>query len=332
MKKLFVLALLISLLSPVIFGLRDGISIGASSEGGKGFSFLIVGFDDAAENTDAMLLLSYSPRKNAVSFLQIPRDTYYNIGSGTNRINSVYGSHIARGESKNDAMSALVGAVSGALGVRIDGYAGYNGAAFKRIVGAIGELRIELPADMTYDRPDGERVTVLKKGENILNAEEALGFVRFREGYLMGDVGRVDAQKLFFRALATKLRSDFGLKMAFRLLSVGSEGIITDISAKDMVSIAIKNRSKIKNAGALFATLPGSTANAGDLGWYYAINKDASRKMLSDLELSVYRQFDIEGKLVKAETKEFIEIYNKIGHPYRIYDEDTLSDIDIKLG
>ena len=332
MKKLFVTALLISLISPVIFGLRDGVSIGASSDGGKGFSFLIVGFDDAAENTDAMLLLSYSPRKNAVSFLQIPRDTYYNSGTGTNRINSVYGSHIAKGESKKDAMSALVGAVSSALGVRIDGYAGYNGAAFKRMIGAIGDLTIELPEDMTYVRPDGEIVTVLKKGANILNPEEALSFVRFREGYLMGDVGRVDAQKLFFRALAAKLRSDFGLKMAFRLLSVGSEGIVTDISAKDMVSIAIKNRTKIKNATALFATLPGSTANAGALGWYYAVNKDASVKVLSDLELTVYRQFDLEGKLVKADSEEFLDIYNKINHPYRIYDEDTLSDLDIKLG
>ena len=57
-----------------------------------------------------------------------------------------------------------------------------------------------------------------------------------------------------------------------------------------MVSIAIKNRAKIKDATALFATLPGSTADAGDLGWYYAINKDASIKMLSDLELSHKRK------------------------------------------
>lgn len=332
MKKLLIVVVIISLLPSLLLSFKGGTSINSESGKDDGFSFLIAGFDDAGANTDALLLLSYSQRSNSVSFLQIPRDTYYNSGKGTNRINGVFASAVSEGLSKNEAMSSLVSAISGALGIKIDGYAGYDREAFKRILSAVGDIEVVLPYDLTYDRPDGERVVILKKGSNILGAEEALSFVRFREGYLMGDLGRVDAQKFFFKALAEKLRDSFGIRMAFRLLGVGSDGIVTDISPREMASLAIKSHSKIKSAKAYFVTLPGQSTDEGALGWYYAVNLDASKRVISALELNKYREFDLEARLLKADSEAFKAIYYKIGHPYRIYDEGSLTEINIKTG
>lgn len=332
MKKLVVFVLLLTVISPMLLSFKDGVTLRRGDDKDGAFTFLIAGFDDAAENTDALLLLSYSPKNNAVSFLQIPRDTYYHSGTGTNRINSVYSSLIAKGEDRNDAMSALCSAVSGALGVKINGFAGYDKVAFKRIMKAIGDIEIYLPKDLTYDRNDGERVTLYKAGSQVFTSEEVLNFVRFREGYLMGDLGRVDAQKLFFGALAKKLRNDFGVKMVFKLLSVGSEGIVSDISPREMAALAIKNRGKIMDAKVYFATLPGTSTEEGSLGWYYAVNREASIKVIEALDLTKYREFDIEGRFLKSDSENFRAIYNKTGHSYRIYDENTLTEMDIKVG
>ena len=42
----------------------------------KCFTYLVLGLDDAAQNADVIMLLSYIPCENRVSFVQIPRDTY----------------------------------------------------------------------------------------------------------------------------------------------------------------------------------------------------------------------------------------------------------------
>ena len=56
---------------------------------GKRVTVLCLGLDDAAANTDVILLLTLDPERQTVSVLQIPRDTYFSSKTPQNKINQL---------------------------------------------------------------------------------------------------------------------------------------------------------------------------------------------------------------------------------------------------
>ena len=72
--------------------------------------FLVVGCDEAAGNTDVIAVVSYDEDGSRLSFLQIPRDTYYGFGGVQNKLNQLYPytlAHTSGGRRRELAMSAL---------------------------------------------------------------------------------------------------------------------------------------------------------------------------------------------------------------------------------
>ncbi len=54
------------------------------------YNFLVIGKDKVGMNTDVIMAVSFDTKKNNVSILQIPRDTYVEYGGYGRKINSVY--------------------------------------------------------------------------------------------------------------------------------------------------------------------------------------------------------------------------------------------------
>jgi LCP family protein required for cell wall assembly len=159
--------------------------------------------------TDTILLLTTAPA-GVATLVSIPRDSLVTIpGYGENKINAAY----AFGGPE-----LLVQTVESATGVRIDGYVEVGFDGFYRVVQATGGV------DVCLDQPiDDVRAGIdLQAGCQRLGGADALGYVRARYSDPRGDLGRVERQRTFLRALAERAASPAVLLNPFRAVPLAA--------------------------------------------------------------------------------------------------------------
>ena len=328
MKKFIFLLLAVSTFSLAASG-RSSMSATLKEIREKDrYTFLICGYDDAAENTDAIALFDYDLNHNSASFVQIPRDTYISTDTVSGKINSVYSSLRARGYSRESAMDIFVATVSEVMGTSIDGYAGYTIKGLSRLIDNLGGIDLDLPFDFSFTDEGGEYSLNLKKGINHLSGDEAVKFVRYRKGYALGDLGRIDAQKIFLSSFIRQIKNSINLATSLKLVFNSGDGVYTNCKAMDIVNIALKIRGRITEAYVRYANLPGVAMQSENGTSYYLINRQASVKMLEALGFGT-NGFDSSERFVNRESAELRDIYYKDGIEWRIYDDSSLSSIGI---
>ena len=80
--------------------------------------------------------------------------------------------------------------------------------AVGEIVDAMGGVWFDVPRKMDYEDPYQDLSIHLDKGYQLLNGEQAMGVVRFRDGangYKTGDLGRIETQQAFLKAMVEQL-------------------------------------------------------------------------------------------------------------------------------
>ena len=306
----------------LFFGIRfvsscDDVSAALLADFGGDLTYLVCGYDDAAENTDVLVLLHYNSSNNAVSVIQIPRDTYYEYGTTQNKINQIFATERANGKSKKQSVEILKGEIEGTFDLEIDGYICVSTSTFSDIIDFVGGIDIYLP----YDLVVGD--LSLSVGFNRLTGEEALSFVRHRSSYLMGDVGRVDAQKIFLSGLLRKMRDDIGIKELVRLHKEYSDDVVNDIGLSDAVGFLVKNRGRINDIEFNYATIPGKSVKASGGVWYYSACRSAIVRMYEILGVPSLN-IDRNEKLLFDNEQEFSEIYYSNSINPTIYDDGDL--------
>ena len=92
--------------------------------------------------------------------------------------------------------------VSRLLGdVAIDRYVRVNVQGVEELVDALGGVTVYVPKDMKY-RDDSQHFYVdLKAGEQHLNGDQALQFLRFRYGEVLAILGGSGGSQLFMQAM-----------------------------------------------------------------------------------------------------------------------------------
>lgn len=181
--------------------------LGARKEGCA--TILLAGLDDAGIRTDTMMLLYIDGENRRINMLSLPRDTYISGDYSVPKLNSVYGGN-GCGE---EGMEALLDQVQNLIGYRPDGYLLVELDAFIEIVDAMGGVEFDVPQDMYYDDGSQDLHIDLKAGLQKLNGQDAMGLVRFRSGYAMADLRRVEVQRDFVKAAMDQWLS---LKKVFR--------------------------------------------------------------------------------------------------------------------
>ncbi|MEG1779298.1 MAG: LCP family protein, partial [Oscillospiraceae bacterium] len=78
---------------------------------------------------------------------------------------------------------------------------------------------------------------VIYQGEQTLNGEHAEWLVRYRKGYATGDIGRVNVQTEFLKALITSVKQK-GRINAVNLLAKNYSEITTDLPLNKMIEYA----------------------------------------------------------------------------------------------
>ena len=301
--KVFAVILIIAFVSAVLV---FGESVFATSP--SRLTCLIAGFDDAAENTDVLSVVDFDFSGNIIRVIQIPRDTYFNFGKSQNKINQIFPSLRAEGASKQRALKSLTETVGEALAISIDGYAGITTRALCDAVTSLGGIYVDTEKDMTLYAVDGAPILQLKKGENLLSADQALTLVRYRSGYVRGDLDRLDAQKLFIHGLYKTIVRNGGYKtLAVTLLSL--DGITTNISLAQVVP-RIGRVPNISGMTVDVNTLAGAAVQNDRGIWYYSLNRRGAIEMLSGFSTFNAEAFDKKRSFLKDDDKNFSNIYN----------------------
>lgn len=251
-------------------------------------TFLIVGKDRVAFNTDVMILVSLHENNNhyTADVLQIPRDTYCRDNSPNNKINAVYGSFYNSSDATTetgkieDGMEGLVSVLERNWLIKIDYWAIMDLDGFGSIVDGIGGVEMYVPFDMNYSDPTANPPLYinLKEGQQTLYSDEAEQFIRYRKGYVTGDLGRVDATKLFLTAFFVKLREELSITNPAALTNTVST-LMTYMTTDMDAGNAVDNVKKVLKLGLediTFFNLPGSDwakASGSNLS-YYTTNRD----------------------------------------------------------
>lgn len=277
-------------------------------------NILFLGMDREAGLTDVMMLIAVDRDTERITVLQIPRDTYAEYTDGSyKKLNGAYNS---LGGAKEVASF-----LSDSMGIEIHRYMCIGLDTFGEVVDALGGVEIDLPSDMKYSDPEQGLYIDLKAGKQTLDGKTAQHFVRFRSDYANGDLGRIDAQKLFMSAFFRTLCDKFSPVTAAKLVAV-AEGVETNIGASDMLGFC-SDALDMGGDGILFATLPGEEVTATVSGAsYYAISAPSVAE-LTELYFGRKKEFDSEKKFLNERYDSFKLIYEN----YVEYDVCSVSDI-----
>ncbi|WP_297077240.1 LCP family protein [Thermoleptolyngbya sp. M55_K2018_002] len=217
-----------------------------------GYHALVNSFDGLS---DTMLMLRFNPETGKLVVLSVPRDTRTRVaGLGVTKLNeaNAYGGPALTAQS----ISNLLG------GVPVDRYVRINVQGVEKLIDALGGVTVYVPKDMKYTDHSQHLYIDLKQGEQHLNGEQALQFLRFRyDAY--GDIGRVQRQQTLMRALVEQTLSPATLTRIPQILSVIQENVDTNLTVEELVAL-VGFAAQLKRADLQMLMLPGEFSGAGD--------------------------------------------------------------------
>ena len=266
------------------------------------YCILVTGRDRVSALTDVIMLACFDPAAERICVLQIPRDTYALYGDG--RYRKINGAQKELGE---DGLRVLL---ENALGIEIDGYLSLDLDAFGKSVDALGGVEIELDAPLRYSDPSQDLHIDLDSGRQTLDGKQAEMLVRYRSGYLRGDLDRLDVQKKFLAALFDTLRSKVSVANAYELASALLGEVSTDVNLALCTALALE-ALKLDKSRLLFCTLPGEDIVSRKSGAsFYVMAKSPTQRLLAEY-FCAEGELDEEKIFLNSSDRDFLEIYQK---------------------
>ncbi len=238
-------------------GRRDGV-----------FTVLVAGLDKVSQSTDTIMLATFDTKGKKVSILSIPRDTITRVSRANKKINSAYASH------KSDIF-ALYDEVESVTGIRPDKYVLVKVEGFVKLIDALGGVKVDVPVDMHYKDTAQDLTIDIDKGLQTLDGYDSMGFMRYRKNYAMGDIGRIQVQHTFIKALADKILRPETIPKIPTLAEIILDNVETDLTlgneiwlAKELVSLNFESDVRTD-------TLPGYAEYYKGLSYYFVNEREA---------------------------------------------------------
>ena len=211
------------------------------------FTILVSGADDENGGTDTNILVAVDTENHYVFGASIARDTKSLINGKLHKINFAYNA---------GGMELLADTVSDQLGIPVDYTVLVDLKAFQALVDAVDGVDFYIPVDMHYEDPYQDLSIHFSKGMRHLNGAEALKVVRCRNGYASQDIGRMQTQQDFLKAVAKKMLTPASLTRLDQFCKIFLQYVETDLNAGNLVWLG----TQVIGMGAdsiSFATLPG---------------------------------------------------------------------------
>ncbi|MGI5838188.1 MAG: LCP family protein [bacterium] len=262
---------------------------------GENINILILGIDvpvdgkgnvikGVAARSDTIMLATVDMEEKEVSLLSIPRDTKVRIPgrSGHDKMNAAH--------AYGGPMLALQTAEE-LFDIPVHYYIRTNVAGFSEIIDILGGVNIYVEKDMYYPDPWQDLVIDLKKGQQTLDGDKAMQYVRYRSDG--DDLTRIHRQQKFMTALADKMLKPATLLRIPNLMNEITKYITTNMEPADMLRLANlavgMNKENIQME--VMPGYPNNYAAGEDGGISYWIPDKTKVTRLMD---KVYRDIDAE--------------------------------------
>ncbi|MGL5972875.1 MAG: LCP family protein [Oscillospiraceae bacterium] len=283
-------------------GGSNGLNINLSSNKNKqkSVNILVAGIDNNSERetqllTDVLMLVNFNLQDSKISVLQIPRDTYVGNDYPSGKVNAIYSS----GKDKENKINNLLDYLKESLKIDINHYMTVDMDGFVNVIDSIGGVEMDVPYNIPKYNLVDHKISI-KKGKQVLDGKKSEVFVRYRAGYVEGDIGRVKAQRVFISAMVDQLKNT-GIKGIPKVLSALDDKVYSDMSIGDMTKYA-QAAMKVDLDAIEMHTLPGEFANKNGLS-YWSAHKKPLAKILNDN----FRPFS---NVVEEKDLKIIEIAN----------------------
>ena len=202
------------------------------------YTFMLVGRDTGGGgNTDTIIVVAYDVPNQQLNLMSIPRDTMVNVPWDIKRINSVY--NYAPYYDK-DGIDFLREELSYLIGFQPDYTVVVEWEAVGELVDAIDGVWFDVPLDMDYEDPTQEVWIHLDAGYQELDGDKAMQLLRYRQnnkmvngenvmygGYPNGDLGRVQTQQDFLKAVIEKCLSSISISNIPSMVSIFMDNVET---------------------------------------------------------------------------------------------------------
>lgn len=245
-------------------------------------NFLLMGVDskNASESkgtrTDTLMVFNVDKSSGQISILSIPRDTRAKIEGRKykEKINHAYaygGPDLAL-----DTVSNLLN-----LDLRYYVIADYN--FVRRFVDLIGGVEIDVAMDMYYEDPtaDPPLLIDLKGGNQVLDGDESLQYLRFRKGYKNADLGRIEAQQSFMKSMVKRTLRPINIIKLPQMYLAYNDYITTNIPFETIGKFGL-SALKYDLDNMKVQTLPGESQTIKGLS-YYVHYEEATKQLVREM-------------------------------------------------
>lgn len=251
-------------------------------------------------STDTIMVASFSPQNESLSFLSIPRDMRVNISTWYQwRINALFYHYFNKNQSTDDGMIALKEKISEMIWLEIPYYAIIDFQWFKKAIDILWWLPINVPTTLDdYTYPDDERRTDLwwwwvnhlyiESWHQIMDGDTALKYARSRHS--TSDFDRSARQQAIIAAVIDKLISTDWIANIGNLYNQYKESVQTNFNIQEIIWLSkyinsIKNKASrtlpsdcIKSINQMQAWCIMYSPNREDFGWAAVLLPEWARR------------------------------------------------------
>ncbi|MBO4209357.1 LytR family transcriptional regulator [Micromonospora echinofusca] len=286
----------------------------SDAEGGKDLNgpidLLLLGVDARARlsaddvRADTIIILHIPATHDQAYLISIPRDTEAHIPAfkktgyhgGVDKINAAFQAGARNGGGWEGGAQLMAQTIKKMTGVSFDGAAIINFGGFKKIIDALGSVRIcvaqetkSIHMSMVDGKPmwnadakkTGRKMTpvVHKKGCREMKGWEALDYSRQRKELKNGDYDRQQNQQQLIKAMAKKA-TEGGVNVVKlnRLIKAAGEALVLDTGGVDVADFVFTMRGVTGNELTLLRTNGGTFATGG-----------SGREVLNEQSLEMFR-------------------------------------------
>ena len=240
-----------------------------------GYHALVNSFEGLS---DTMLLMRFDPEDQQLTVLSLPRDTRALVdGMGYTKLNEA--NRVGGPAEAAIATSELLG------GIGIDRYVRLNVQGVEKLIDALGGVTVYVPQDMKYQDDSQHLYINLKQGEQHLNGEQAMQFLRFRYD-AFGDIGRVQRQQSLMRAIQEQTLSPATIARLPQILSVIQSHVDTNLSVEELLAL-VGFASGVKRSEVQMLMLPGNFSQPSDYSLSYWLPHE---RQISEMMANYFKQ------------------------------------------
>ena len=246
---------------------------------------LLLGIDDGdseaddsePKRTDAMIVASFDPSAHKISLLSLPRDTMVILPGHTQyeKLNAAY---------TYGGVAMAKQTIANLLRIPIHYYALANWQGFIEIINLIGGVDLYVDRDMHYEDPWANLKIDIKHGYQHLDGEKSGQYVRFRSDEL-GDIGRVQRQQKFLKALSLQMFSVNNIAKLPKIIATAKKYLETDMDTVTMIK-AVRSFNIMADNNIRSGMLYGNFYDSPSSGIsYWRSNRADIEKSLTEVDI-----------------------------------------------